>query len=518
MIRCYSTSNLNNNDNRINALEACCSLNKKRKTFKQSTLTFVHGLKIKISILKRQIVKHRVLKVMTCCLLLVVCILYIVSYVSLYSEIIGISQQNEIVKSRSSEHKHDSVDAFNHRTVIDQSIQKIQYDNENSSTDYNDRCSDMRYEKLDQLIQSSVCVRRYNLSQLIPLRVYQATRCLMSNNPSIQPTDYGYIISLNVVRYYIDDKLDLKNAYIADWTIAAPWSRTIALQLNSNMTAYTDNSSKYPIRVVPWDKEEGGMDSRLIKHMDMTYLISAHGRTEHQSIRPLYSDTMHDFQYMDYQDEAGRDTATIRLTGYQDLNRNKNWMGFVFNSSLHFVHSFYPLVVLSCDVKHGDCEIAGFQDTVHSHHLPHVEMWHGGTPFILLPNEADIESIQHLKPIFDVSDSVYVGIVHEREPYWVYSHRFVVLSKLKRSPAAWIISGYSNLFHFQAPINGRSDFWIEFASGLYFENRIANENYKKLIITYGRNDTEANMILIDIKHVLNHLHISNEIHDFGYQH
>lgn len=199
------------------------------------------------------------------------------------------------------------------------------------------------------------------------------------------------------------------------------------------------NIEEHSYNVLSW--ERGGIDSRLVTHNNVTYILLADSKPEVMCLRNIYDHNLN--TYTTYlSDNLQQNYANIHLHGYQDGQRNKNYMSFEYNSTLYFVHSFDPLVILQCELQDGRCVMAEFRKDVQ--HLPGVAEWHGGTPFIRLPQ-------------FDSSIS-YLGLVHERFPYWQYNHRFVVLT-LNQSNHTWFISHYTEKFHLDYPTTTK-DFYI----------------------------------------------------------
>lgn len=65
----------------------------------------------------------------------------------------------------------------------------------------------------------------------------------------------------------------------------------------------------------------------------------------------------------------------LSISGQPIKAVEKNWTPFVFNEKLHFIYSFSPLVILSCDRETGICSA-----TQKNQSLPSIGQYRGGTP------------------------------------------------------------------------------------------------------------------------------------------
>lgn len=190
------------------------------------------------------------------------------------------------------------------------------------------------------------------------------------------------------------------------------------------------------------------------------------------------------------------------------------------------VFTLSPLVIIQCDVQgSGNCTEWSRQPAPLS---GAAEAWRGSSAS-LIPLLLQRGSDPAVQP------TLYLGLLHTRPNRTVYEHRFVLLSapptlhqgctkpgstnatvgpapsssasppSSSRSLSEFLVVAVSAGFHLHTPHH--RGFQVSFGMAMHLERRPSSPHFGKLIISYGKDDTEAWLATLPLTHVLHTLRV-----------
>ena len=172
----------------------------------------------------------------------------------------------------------------------------------------------------------------------------------------------------------------------------------------------------------------------------------------------------------------------LRLKGYNDHLKQKNWMPLIYNNKICFMYSIFPTIILEPNMDTGICSVIKQVDQV------------------LCPidetSSSPEESLNILKglrgntPILNY-DKGYLFIAHivVKTDYCKYHHPGTYFHRFIYMDNNFIIKKVSPLFYL---INKT----IEFISGMIYDT-----DNKNILITFGYEDRKAFIFKISIENI-----------------
>lgn len=278
--------------------------------------------------------------------------------------------------------------------------------------------------------------------------------------PSIYKTEWGYKINCRLANY---DQINGMHYERRAGNVTISRNILISTDEKFNPISSQELTFEAAYRVYPNAAATGQEDCRLFHYKDSIWIICY----------VLDGNLEGSFSYFPQialgklPENCADSIPLTLLLGPDPLKIEKNWLPFVYDNAIHVIYSYHPLTIYKIDPITGSCQKVIEVDSIFD--ASSFRGSAGPIPF----------------------DDGYLVLVHEvlitdRRSYF---HRLIYLD------SNFKITKMSPLFYFISS-------GIEFANGMTLDHCGNN-----LIITFGKEDREPYLAIIDIDYIRSYLSI-----------